>query len=772
MTQFVFLILGLGNLNDGFPNVQAEIWEDGRRVKRESGSLPPAPELQDLYRSWLFLYELYYQHQELSDRLNDFRFRGSDVDEDYEENEADFTNFSEQELSELCQRYQDSINNWLASHGFRKIERFLWKNLSKDEDILIFIESEDNKIQRLPWRLWELFENYYAELALSLKTPFETVEKRIKKVIKKVKILSIIGDCTGLDEQEDKNSIEKLPDVLPKFLKEPKCQDIDAQLWREGWDIFFYTGHSSSQSQGTIKLNQQESLSIEDLKHGLQEAIRNGLKLAIFNSCDGLGLAEALAELNIPYVIVMREPVPDRVAREFLRYFLEAFSGGKYLYAAIREARLRLNPLEKNFPCATWLPVICQNPGVRKNLTWQELRDGELKSLWHQLMMVLVASLILTSLVMGLRSLGFLQTSELQAYDQLMRLRSAEQPDNRLAIVTVTEKDIQWVGKYPLTDQVMLQTLKKLEKYQPRVIGLDIIRDLPQEPGHAEFLKHIQQSDRFIAVCEVAGSKGNPGIAAPKAIPLKRQGFSDLLKDNDGIVRRNLLAMAPGSSRCQTDKSFSLQIARQYLAQDLIFLDKTEEDYFKLDRIIFKTLDKNSGSYHKVDNRGHQVMLNYRSGSQVAPEITLTDVLMDKVDPNLIKNRIVLIGTTAKSVGDDFYTPYSAGRSPIQELSGVMIHAHQVSQIISAVLERRPLLSVWSEWAETLWIFVWSIVGGLIALLLRSRIIFLGLAVAISLALLHGFSFSLLLQGWWVPLVPAALVLVATSAVVVLYRST
>jgi hypothetical protein len=36
--------------------------------------------------------------------------------------------------------------------------------------------------------------------------------------------------------------------------------------------------------------------------------------------------------LQIPQAIVMREPVPDKVAQEFLKHFLKAFSRGKSLY--------------------------------------------------------------------------------------------------------------------------------------------------------------------------------------------------------------------------------------------------------------------------------------------------------------------------------------------------------------------------------------------------------------------------------------------------------
>ncbi len=74
---------------------------------------------------------------------------------------------------------------------------------------------------------------------------------------------------------------------------------------------------------GKIEINQNsppDALTIADLKYGLKKAIRHGLQLAIFNSCDGLGLAYQLEDLHIPYIIVMREPVEDKVAREFLKH--------------------------------------------------------------------------------------------------------------------------------------------------------------------------------------------------------------------------------------------------------------------------------------------------------------------------------------------------------------------------------------------------------------------------------------------------------------------
>jgi hypothetical protein len=58
----------------------------------------------------------------------------------------------------------------------------------------------------------------------------------------------------------------------------------------------------------------------------------------------------------------MLPPVPDFVAQQFLKYFLIAFANGEPLDRSVRQAREQLQGLEDLYPCASWLPIICQNP--------------------------------------------------------------------------------------------------------------------------------------------------------------------------------------------------------------------------------------------------------------------------------------------------------------------------------------------------------------------------------------------------------------------------
>ncbi|MDM8567856.1 CHAT domain-containing protein [Candidatus Halobeggiatoa sp. HSG11] len=184
-----------------------------------------------------------------------------------------------------------------------------------------------------------------------------------------LRILVILGNSEGINLDKDREALEKLisPEVYIEFLDEPKRTEISDSLWQQNWDMLFFSGHSSSEGgQGRIFINRTDSLTIDELKYGLRKAIRHGLQLAVFNSCDGLGLAEDLADLNLPQVIFMREPIIDQVAQSFLKIFLERFSQGESLYLSVRHTREQLieNDYDEKFPGSCWLPVIFQNPTV------------------------------------------------------------------------------------------------------------------------------------------------------------------------------------------------------------------------------------------------------------------------------------------------------------------------------------------------------------------------------------------------------------------------
>jgi adenylate cyclase len=380
---------------------------------------------------------------------------------------------------------------------------------------------------------------------------------------------------------------------------------------------------------------------------------------------------------------------------------------------------------------------------------------------------VATATLLLTLMLLGIVKLGGLQPLELVAYDQMMRLRSNLPPDTHILVVAITEEDIQIYNRLPLSDELIAQVLKTLLSYEPRVIGLDLYRDISYEPGHQQLVDQLR-SPKIIAIKNLgyADIKGTP---APPTIPPSRVGFNDIVLDPDNVVRRNLMfADAPEG----TLFSFSLQLALNSLIVQGI---QPENDPLYPEQIhwgeaLFLPLQSNSGGYQTIDDKGYQILLNYRSATEVARTVSISEVLNGLIEPNWVKDKIVLIGTTAPSAKDLFLTPYSPAKKSSPKTPGVIIHAQMVSQILDAVQGVRPLFQFWPIWIETAWILGWAILGSTLAWLSR-HILILVLGTPLLLGILFSLSFWLFLKAYWVPVVSPSLAFFLTSGTLISYRA-
>lgn len=357
-----------------------------------------------------------------------------------------------------------------------------------------------------------------------------------------------------------------------------------------------------------------------------------------------------------------------------------------------------------------------------------------------------MVSLTMSALVLGIRQLGWLQPLELAAYDRMVQISPDRGADLRLLVVGITEADIQKY-EFPLADGLLAQAIKKLKTYQPRAIGLDLLRNKPVKTGNAELLAELN-APNVIAIANL-GSSDEPNTPAPPNVPARRVGFNDLVLDSDGVVRRNLML---GDSQKEQYFSFALQLALLGLADQGITLKNIQNDptAAQLGKTTFHPLSSNAGGYQGMDDRGYQTLLKYRSRNP-ATAVSLEDLLTGRVKPEQIKQKIVLIGTTARSAKDQFFTPYSSSEKEFAKMSGVMLHAQMVSQFLDAGLEGRSQFWFLPEWAEVGWIVGWTVAGVALSLLLRHPLkLCLGGTVLILLLVTTGFGIST--QMGWVPI--------------------
>jgi adenylate cyclase len=367
--------------------------------------------------------------------------------------------------------------------------------------------------------------------------------------------------------------------------------------------------------------------------------------------------------------------------------------------------------------------------------------------------------------------MGYLEFLELTAYDWTIRLNPAPSPpDPRIVLIGITEDDIRTLGQWPLPDDMLAKTLEILTQAGARTIGLDLFRDFKVPPGH-EALNSILTRNKDIITVLKFGDDLMRGVPGPPVLEGTDQvGFNDILVDSGGIVRRGLFFLENNEERIVT--SFSLLLALRFLEPLGIFPepDPDHPEDMRLGLTTFRRFQENDGGYNQADSRGYQYLVDFNSPVASTEQFSLTSLLQGEVPREAIVDKVVLIGTTAHSVKDDFYTPFSRGLYANQQMPGMELHAHMVSQLLRAALKGDATLRVPTEGQEILWMVVWGILGGMVGLKVRSPWGF-SLAQVLTFGVLIGGTLIAIMEKWWLPLVPPAFTWLISSAIVTAYMS-
>lgn len=401
---------------------------------------------------------------------------------------------------------------------------------------------------------------------------------------------------------------------------------------------------------------------------------------------------------------------------------------------------------------------------------------------WHG---AIITILLTSLLIIILRLSGVFELLEWKALDFFFVHRWTEKLDDRIVLVTITEDDLKALRQYPLSDEVLTNLLNKIKKQKPNVIGLDIFRNFPvpsiannpeeNQQAYSNLQKFFRSTPNLIGIAKITDSKAYPSVEASDI--LKDSGkvsAADIVIDKDGVVRRgNLFPIADGSAKSSIP-SLGLAVAFNYLATEEIKPSEDDEGWLKLKNTVFLPFQANDGGYVRADDSGYQILLNWRSCGASFPQVSVNEVLQERVPQELFQGRIVLVGSQAISVKDNFITSCSEGTgSTPSSMPGVELQAHLASQIISTVLEGRPLLHVWSKSKEYLWLVFWIATVAVWGCQQQKRdnpfkIIKSVLSLfVIEAIILTSSSYLLFLKGWWIPIIPTLFGIVVASVMII-----
>jgi len=380
-----------------------------------------------------------------------------------------------------------------------------------------------------------------------------------------------------------------------------------------------------------------------------------------------------------------------------------------------------------------------------------------------------VIAVTLFLLIYAVREGGILQRIELSVYDFSLRLLARSySTDSPIVLIEITEKNIQDLGRWPLTDEDLAILLQSIFSYNPRAVGLDIYRDHPVPPG-TELLDRVLTEANIIGITKVK-ERNQTSISPPTALlSTERVGFSDILVDLDGVVRRGLLFLDDGNNLYY---AFSLRLALEYLQSKNIRPQSGKQDasHMRLGPVTLKPLDSSDGFYVNMDNSGYQYLLDHRDSGSAFQRFNYADILSGNLPPGSLTGKIVIVGVVADSVKDYFQTPHQYPSNSSSSLSGMEQHARMTSQLIRAGTNGDSPLSFFSDAVEYSWVLHWTIAGAFLTLL-ATTILRFALLVSFGLIILIAITLSTFASGYWLPLIPAILGWMGSTMSTIAYLS-
>lgn len=373
--------------------------------------------------------------------------------------------------------------------------------------------------------------------------------------------------------------------------------------------------------------------------------------------------------------------------------------------------------------------------------------------------LIITPSVALT--IMVGQSLGLFNLPEWKIRDEWVRQRSPVAIADEIVIVTIDERDIQSVRKWPVPDWALAQLLEKIRAQQPGAIGLDLYRDLPEGSGHEQLVQVFRNTPNLIGVEKITGERVNP----PPELKKKDQvGLADLVLDGDRFVRRALLTAEDTKEKNTIKPGLATLVALKYLETEKISLESIDpkQQKFQLGKEIYLPLQNQEAGYTDADFGGYQILLNWYGTDTAFRTVAMRDVLAGRIPADLMRSRMVFIGSIASSTNDFFSTPFSSWLSAQKPTPGVVIHANIAHQLVRGAKTGKASLHGVSGNFFSLWIVFWSVIGSTGSWWLASartgrRIPggkILWATVGISGACIGG-GYGMFLHGVLIPLTPA-----------------
>lgn len=376
---------------------------------------------------------------------------------------------------------------------------------------------------------------------------------------------------------------------------------------------------------------------------------------------------------------------------------------------------------------------------------------------FQRILRLTLSALILLVMLLettGILRYPFLDQLENWTYDARLNFSRPDTIDDRIVIVDLDENSLAKVGRWPWPrDKLAILTDNLFNYYKVAVVGFDIVfaesdessglaafeelarGELSKDSEYQKALDNIRpglEYDRIFATSlegknAVMGyyfresvDEGESGVTGMLPSPITKMDaqwskrlsikkaagyaanleiiqsaavsagyFDNPLVSEDGVFRRVPLLQ---SHKGYLYSALALATTQVYLDNAKIELvvetggAKNNRDYYALESITL-------GGYRiPVDNNG-AAYVPYRGLEGSFPYLPAYQVLSKEIDPAMLKDKIVLVGTSAPGLLD-------LRSTPVQNIyPGVEVHANLISGILDQSINHRPAWTTGYEFA-------------------------------------------------------------------------
>src|SRR6202047_3750453 len=275
----------------------------------------------------------------------------------------------------------------------------------------------------------------------------------------------------------------------------------------------------------------------------------------------------------------------------------------------------------------------------------------------------------------GRGHLRFLDRVESTTLDLRTIVRGIKVPPDLVTIVAIDDAVVKQKGAYPLARIDLARIVEAIARLEPKVLAVDLrLFDKGADDADEPLAKALAARPAVIAAAAifpessqsiVVGSDQGPLARLPRAegflLPLKKfadhaqVGIVNVATDQTGTPRSIPMLFRTSDA---VEMSFPLRVAARAIGKE----PAIEPNRLMLDQRPIPT---------DID---HALPITFYGPNRTIQTISAASVLAGDIDPDAIRNRIVVIGAIVTGGGDFFSTPFEPLMPGVEVMSTAITH--------------------------------------------------------------------------------------------------